>query len=70
MSCESCGEPLEVEETFARFIYYNFGGWLENDPQKWRGLRHVPVNVEERVVEIHEEHKRTGKLPEWCEVKP
>lgn len=71
MSCESCGEPIQAEEVFARFVYYNFGGWLNpinKSYNKWRGLRHLPDNVAERITEIYEEHQRTGILPEWCKV--
>jgi len=68
MSCESCGEPIEVEETFARFVYYNFGGWLKTGDHKWVMLRHLPAQVAERIDEIHEEFTRTGQLPEWCKV--
>lgn len=58
-----------LTESFARFIYYNFGGWLlAGDELKWRGLRHVPDCVADRVHAIHAEHARTGVLPEWCRV--
>lgn len=64
----NCNQALALKESFARFVYYNLGGWLTNDVdrERWREMRWLPDDVRARVESYHEQRATTGSIPDWC----
>lgn len=65
----NCNQALALKEQFARFVYYNFGGWLTNDADRetrWDEMRHLPEDVRARVDGYHAQRVATGEIPQWC----
>lgn len=65
----NCNQALALKEQFARFVYYNFGGWLTNDADRearWDEMRYLPEDVRARVEGYHAQRVATGEIPQWC----